>query len=127
MEQFTRECLEIDRATEAGADALLTGGSMEKVYERAARLVKRTLDVEGAVVMDVSHVEVLETTKAEAMISIVSHHGDASTSVHSVSNAEYAKIRDFFVKFPQGKVTEGVVPLCFRSMLPTTRIQHALR
>ncbi|KAG1763527.1 hypothetical protein EDD22DRAFT_969361 [Suillus occidentalis] len=45
--------------------------SMDRVYDRAARLVKRTLDVEEVVVMDVSHCEVLETLSAEAMISVV--------------------------------------------------------
>ncbi|KAG2742664.1 hypothetical protein P692DRAFT_20216534 [Suillus brevipes Sb2] len=35
------------------------------------RLVKRTLDVEEVVVMDVSHCEVLETLSAEATISVV--------------------------------------------------------
>ena len=66
MEQFTRECLEID--TDAGADGDARPAkafSMDKVYERAAKLVKKTLDVEGAIVMDVSHADVLETISAE--------------------------------------------------------------
>jgi hypothetical protein len=43
---------------------------MDRVYDCAARLVKRTLDVEEVVVMDVPHCEVLETLSAEA-ISVV--------------------------------------------------------
>ncbi|KAG7451064.1 uncharacterized protein BT62DRAFT_960666 [Guyanagaster necrorhizus] len=35
--------------------SFLHSGSMDKVYSRAARLVQRTLDVEGVIVMDVSH------------------------------------------------------------------------
>lgn len=59
--------------------------SMERVYERAARLVKRTLDVEGAVVMDVSTFDVLETTKAEGALSIVCHHAECAPAVSASS------------------------------------------
>ena len=75
MEQFTRECLEIG-TEETPSQGVLKTGSMDRVYERAAKLVKKTLDVEGATVMDVSHFDVLETTKGEGAISIVCHHGD---------------------------------------------------
>lgn len=100
---------------------------MDKVYERAAKLVKRTLDVEGAVVMDVSHFAVLETTKAEGTISVVMHHGDAQkdSTTHYISPDEYALFTEFFARYPEGKIAEGIVPQCFRTMLPT-RIQHAL-
>ncbi|KAI5117962.1 hypothetical protein M0805_001623 [Coniferiporia weirii] len=148
MEQFTRECLEIDNEAEAvgagaHAQSLLKTSSMDRVYERAARLVKRTLDVEGAVVMDVSHFDVLETTKAEGALSIVCHHsecapisGDNGTSephgtstptptTHSVPPDEYPLLMEFFLKYPEGRVAEGIVPRCFRAILPT-RIQHAL-
>lgn len=57
--------------------------AMDRVYERAARLVKRTLDVEGAVVMDVSTFDVLETTKAEGALSIVCHHAQCASTHHS--------------------------------------------
>lgn len=33
----------------------LLGSSMDEVYDWAAKLVKRTLDVEGVIVMDVLH------------------------------------------------------------------------
>lgn len=57
MEIFTRECLELDNAT----DINFSGASkMDKVYDRAARLVRRTLAVEGALVLDLSHFEKLE-------------------------------------------------------------------
>ena len=57
MEEFTRECLEVDKdvnGERSEGRSLFVGTSMEQVYERAARLVKRTLDVEGAIVMDVA-------------------------------------------------------------------------
>lgn len=128
MEQFTRECLEIDTEAETNSThSMLKMASMDKVYERAAKLVKRTLDVEGAVVMDVSHFDVLETTKAEGAISIVCHHGDATvgTTTHSIPTDEYPAFMEFFSKHPEGKIAEYFVPKCFRSLLPS-RIQHAL-
>ena len=126
MEQFTRECIEIDNESETTGHppSVLHVASMDRVYDRAAKLVKKTLDVEGAVVMDVSHFDVLETTKAEGSISVVLHHGDAQTN-HALPSDEYASFLDFFAKFPEGKIAEGVLPKCFRSLLPSP-IQHAL-
>ena len=128
MEQFTRECLEIDSETESsGSSSLFQENSMDKVYDRAVRLVKKTLDVENAVVMDVSHFDVLESVESEGAVSLVMHSGDASSgSITRVIPAEdYSMFADFFRKFPDGKIAEGVLPQCFRSLLPT-RIQHAL-
>jgi len=54
MEQFSRECLEIDTHPaniQASSEKPGIGSSMDKVYDRAAKLVKRTLDVEGVMVM----------------------------------------------------------------------------
>ena len=59
---------------------LRTLSAMDRVYERAVRLVKRTLDVEGAIVVDVSTFDVLETTKAEGALSIVCHHEECIPS-----------------------------------------------
>lgn len=129
MEEFTRECLEIDTEAEtSGTPSLLQTVSMDKVYERAAKLVKRTLDVEGAIVMDVSHVAVVESVKAEGSISVVMHNGDpqSSTSSYSISTEDYSRFLEFFMRNPEGKVVEGIMPRCFRTLLPT-RVQHALR
>ena len=149
MEQFTRECIiemdnEDSNSSNTGTQGVLKAGSMDRVYESAARLVKKTLDVEGAIVMDVSHFDVLETTEAEGSISIVCHHGDAGvvsstasvdkteaggvggrTTTHTIPTEEHSLFMDFFAKYPEGKVAEGVIPKCFRSILPR-RIQHAL-
>ena len=131
MEQFSRECLEIDTEAQAqnrerGPDHVV-GVSMDEVYDRAAKLVKRTLDVEGVIVMDVSHCEVLETMNAEGSISVVMHHGDPQmeTETRALSVDAYAKLNAFFLKHPDGKISEGIVPLSFRPFLPI-HIQYAL-
>src|SRR5882762_7265371 len=129
MEQFSRECLEIE--TKVGdhieKQGLTVGASMERVYDRAAKLVKRTLDVEGVIVMDVSHCEVLETMSAEGAVSVVIHHGDPhqDTTSRSLSQDEYSKLTEFFSAYPDGKISEGIVPPCFRPFLPT-HIHYAL-
>jgi hypothetical protein len=129
MEQFSRECLEIE--TEVGDHiekrGLTVGASMERVYDRAAKLVKRTLDVEGVIVMDISHCEVLETMGAEGAVSVVIHHGDPllEMKAQSLSQEEYSKLTSFFSTYRDGKISEGVLPSALRTFLPT-RIQYAL-
>ncbi len=49
---------------------------MDKVYSRAARLVQRTLDVEGVIVMDVSHCDMNANVP-------VFEHGDLEIDGHS--------------------------------------------
>jgi hypothetical protein len=58
MERFTRECLELDIMSESTENA---AARMEKVYERASRLIRKTLDVDGAVILDLSQFESIET------------------------------------------------------------------
>lgn len=128
MEQFTRECLEID--SEATSDAQRRppdSYSMDKVYQRAAKLVKRTLDVEGAIVMDVSHGDVLETMSAEGTVSIIVHSADVSQErkSHLLTGEEYARMYEMFMKFPDGKISEGLVPAPLRPFIPSG-IQYAL-
>ncbi|KAH9856539.1 hypothetical protein C2E23DRAFT_865956 [Lenzites betulinus] len=129
MEHFTRECLEVDKqADEEKPEARLVGTtSMEQIYVLAAQLVKRTLDVEDAIIMDVSHVDVLETVGAESSTSLTMHHADPkleSTS-RSLSSDEYRKLTDFFAKHQEGKICEGVVHPSLRPFLPS-RIQYVL-
>ncbi|THV02842.1 hypothetical protein K435DRAFT_836182 [Dendrothele bispora CBS 962.96] len=149
MEQFSRECLEIDMEEQSQtpgnrnsanpspeprkeqspqSNGLLMPSSMDKVYDRAAKLVQRTLDVEGVIVMDVSHCEVLESMSGEGSVSVVMHHGDPDvqeTTSKSLTSEEYSKLNAFFAKYPDGKISEGIVPPSFRQFLPT-RIQYAL-
>lgn len=130
MEQFTRDCLEVDK--DAGDDKPQSQSpgistSMEQIYERAARLVKRTLDVEGAIVMDVSHVDVVENISAECTTSITTHSDDpqVGTVTRALNTDEFAKLQDFFNKSPDGKTCEGVLPAGLRPFLPM-QIQYAL-
>lgn len=71
MDRFTRETLEVDSPEDNHGQS----AKMEKVFERAAWLVRRTLDVEGAFVMDVSHFEMVETAGPNGRTT-VSYHGD---------------------------------------------------
>lgn len=128
MEQFTRDCLEIDR--EANGDkthGLSMSTSMDQIYERAAKLVKRTLDVEGAIVMDVSHCQVLETMSAESTVSVIVHNADAGvgSKTRQLTSDEYTKLTEFFAKYPDGRISEGIVPASCRPFLPT-HCQYAL-
>lgn len=127
MEQFSRECLEIDQKDANMDDDPYANASMDRVYDRAARLVKRTLDVEEVVVMDVSHCEVLETLSAEATISVVMHRGDPQPrpTSRTLTADEYHKLNAFFDQYPDGKISEGILPVCFRPFIPT-HIQYAL-
>jgi hypothetical protein len=126
MEQFTRECLEIDGEGAPGAGGLARAGSMERIYERAARLVQRTLDVEDAFVLDVSHTDVLETLHAEGTV-VVARHGADGEPPHSLSltGEELAGLNDFFVRHPDGRISETIAPACLRGFMPT-HIQYAL-
>ncbi|KAF7317041.1 Histidine kinase [Mycena chlorophos] len=108
----------------------LTGPAslMDTVYARAARLVQHTLDVDGVLVIDVSHCEVVESMSAEATVSVVLHHGDvdAQTTTTTLTLEEYRALNDFFARYPEGKVSEGIVPPAFRLFLPQAHIQYAL-
>jgi hypothetical protein len=129
MEQFSRECLEIDTAaqTQKMERDLFVNSSMDKIYDRAAKLVKRTLDVEGVVIVDVSHCEVLETTSTEGTVSVVMHYGDPQMEAGTrlLSLEEYRSLTSFFDKHPDGKISEGITSQSLRPVLPT-RIQYAL-
>lgn len=122
MEQFTRECLEIDKDNgDNSGQNLSLATPMDQIYERAAKLIKRTLDVEGSVVMDVSHVQVLENVNSESTVAVVLHDADSDvgTTTRALSGEEFAKLTEFFAKYPDGRVSEGIVPGPCRSFLPT--------
>lgn len=81
MEQFTRECLELDGSSAQSSEGLSPEQSMKRVYSNAATLVKNTLDLEGAVVVDVSNFEVLHTTSGSlGSTPVKSYHGDVFSS-----------------------------------------------
>lgn len=74
--------------------APLLASSMDKVYSRAAKLIQRTLDVEGVIVMDVSHCEVLEPTAsipaAVTAANSVSHFSTTTTTASSLTTSSSA-------------------------------------
>ncbi|KAI9434204.1 Fph type histidine kinase [Lactarius indigo] len=120
MEQFTRECLEIDSETSSETEAtqaVKTTLSMDRVYQRAAKLVKKTLDVEGALVMDMSHGEILETVAAEAAVSLIVHSAEGTTT-HQVQGDACIRMWDLFLKYPDGRAFEAVVPPPLRPFVP---------
>jgi hypothetical protein len=122
MEQFTRECLEIDKDNgDNSGQNLALATPMDQIYERAAKLIKRTLDVEGSVVMDVSHVQVLENVNSESTAAVVLHDADSDvgTTTRVLSGEEFAKLTEFFRRYPDGKISEGIVPGPCRPFLPT--------
>ncbi|KAF9648803.1 hypothetical protein BDM02DRAFT_3095826, partial [Thelephora ganbajun] len=128
MEQFTRECLEIDKDNgENSGQNLTLATPMDQIYERAAKLIKRTLDVEGSAVMDVSHVQVLENVNSESTAAVVLHDADSEvgTTTRVLSGEEFARLTEFFKKYPDGKISEGIVPGPCRPFLPT-HCQYAL-
>ncbi|KAK7032859.1 histidine kinase [Favolaschia claudopus] len=118
----------ISRTNSDPPDLMGSPTSMDTVYDRAAKLVQRTLDVEGVVVVDVSHCEVIESMSAEATVSVLLHHGDPDlpTSTHTLSAEEYARLNEFFERYPEGKISEGLVPPALRVFLPVGHIQYAL-
>ncbi|QRV75076.1 protein-histidine kinase [Ceratobasidium sp. AG-Ba] len=73
MEKFTRECLELEE--ESGPHGV---SSMERVYDRASKLVKRALDVEGAMVLDIANLECVEVLGEDGAKSY-SYRGDTFT------------------------------------------------
>jgi signal transduction histidine kinase len=120
MEQFTRECLEIDSETSSETEAsqpVKTTLSMDRVYQRAAKLVKKTLDVEGALVVDMSHGEILETVAAEAAVSLIVHSAE-DTTIHRVQSDACIRMWDLFLKYPDGRAFEAVVPPPLRPFVP---------
>jgi hypothetical protein len=125
MEQFTKECLEING--EGPTDDMARAGSMDRIYGRAARLVKKTLDVQEAFVLDVSISEVLETIDAEATVSVSMYGADQMSPTQAVSlNAdEVATLNAFFERFPDGRISEAVPPAALRRFMPQY-IQYAL-
>lgn len=130
------------RAAHASSSAYLTT-SMDKVYSRAARLIQRTLDVEDVIVMDVSHCEMYDassnlssspamdsssrkpTSDVAAPVTLYFGNPAQEPQMRTLSSEEYDRLREFFGKFPDGRVLEGVVPLSFRAFIPT-RMKYAL-
>lgn len=69
MEHFTRECLELDNA--ADLSPANAAAKMDQVYDRAAKLVRKTLDVDGALVLDLSQFESIEVSTEDDTVETI--------------------------------------------------------
>ncbi len=129
MEQFTRECLQVNtQPSNDRANAFFSRGAMERIYARAADLVKGTLDVEGACVMDVSRSGLHEpTSSSEGQLSITLYDAESKTASDTriLSAGDYLEVVMFFSKQPDGVVVENQLPVWLRDILPKD-ILHAL-
>ncbi|GHJ89349.1 hypothetical protein NliqN6_5751 [Naganishia liquefaciens] len=67
MEKFTRECLELDNS--ADANAATAQAKMDRVYERASKLVQKTLEADGAMVLDLASFEAVEQTHEDGSVT----------------------------------------------------------
>lgn len=67
MEKFTRECLELDNS--ADANPATAQAKMDRVYERASKLVQKTLEADGALVLDLASFEAVEQTQEDGSVT----------------------------------------------------------
>ncbi|TRM64846.1 hypothetical protein BD626DRAFT_235977 [Schizophyllum amplum] len=133
MADFSRECLELNY--EVGSHAAPTSGvSMEVVYDRAAKLVKQTLDVDDCKVLDFSHGDVLDTMGDEphaesSSVSIITYQGTGvPTTSKPLTPEQLRLINSYFEKHSKGRVIEpmeSILRTTFTEILPTD-IQYAL-
>ncbi|KAJ1307554.1 hypothetical protein OPQ81_001651 [Rhizoctonia solani] len=137
MERFTRECLELE---ESGSP---NGTSMEKVYDRAAKLVKRALDLEGALVLDIANLECVEAVNEDAPLSAspgihalsdktpgaanrpfepisppavlgASHVNFKGKHISTLSGTDHERLSSFLANYPDGKIYEHITPTYLR-------------
>ncbi|QRW03977.1 protein-histidine kinase [Ceratobasidium sp. AG-Ba] len=116
MEKFTRECLELEE--ESGPHGV---SSMERVYDRASKLVKRALDVEGAMVLDIANLEFHQQslhlrvcTVALTTVLGATHENFRMKHVSSLSGADHERLSAFLSMYPDGKIYENVTPSYLR-------------
>ncbi|KAI4523047.1 hypothetical protein K525DRAFT_255035 [Schizophyllum commune Loenen D] len=134
MADFSRECLELNY-DDAGTTS---GVSMEVVYDRAAKLVKQTLDVDDCKVLDFSHGDVLDTMgdddreeeeEGSSSVSIITYQGTGvPTTSKPLTPDQLRLINNFFEKHSKGRVIEpmeSILRTTFTEILPTD-IQYAL-
>ena len=129
MEQFTRECLETDPGEKPGID--LKANSMDRVYERAVSLAKRTLSVDGALVVDISSFHTIEKTRRKDSMTATVYHSENldrqdARQQASLSEDDYDNIVNFFKSFPDGHIYHDRFPLPFMRHVLPQRTQYAL-
>jgi hypothetical protein len=87
METFTRECLEMDVAS-AEATSEQAAAKMNQVYDRAAKLVVKTLDVDGCLIFDLTQFEMIEMTAGDGSVSKVYRADPYNLGVPNQSHQE---------------------------------------
>lgn len=65
IEQFTRECLEMESEESDSSEPASANSGMHRVYENAAKSVQDALKVDGAVIFDLSHFELIDSQSPE--------------------------------------------------------------
>ncbi|RXK37056.1 hypothetical protein M231_05644 [Tremella mesenterica] len=147
MEEFTRECLEMDakwNATNTEAAA-----SMDVVYARATQLVTSALGLDGCFILDISQFEMIELEDSdgskrtiyradpyglETHSPVLERHDNFGpvaplpvfASTHQPMNTremtpiEHEKMSDFLLHHRDGRIFEDVAPSWIRYMLPST-------
>jgi hypothetical protein len=119
MESFARETLQ-NEADVKNTSPLFFQGTMDHIYNRAVELVKKTLDVEGACIMDVSRSGLHDvSTNSEGRIGINMYSAGERvfSGAHAMSDEEYEAIVEFFSRHRDGYATESHIPTCFRTLL----------
>ncbi|TFY51631.1 hypothetical protein EVJ58_g10462 [Rhodofomes roseus] len=110
MEQFTRDCLDLDKEVESDKGI----GHLTSKAPSCLMCLMSTF---------------VETVGAESAMAVTVHNADrqaGSVTVNkSLSKEEYSRLQEFFTKNPEGKICEGIVPATLRPFLPQ-RIQYAL-
>lgn len=129
MEQFTRECLETEPGGKPGID--LEANSMDRVYEKAASLAKRTLSVDGALVVDISSFHTTEKTHRKDSMTATVYHSEIldrqdARPQASLSEDDYDNVVNFFKIFPDGHIYHDRFPLPFIQRVLPQRTQYAL-
>lgn len=145
MEKFTRECLEIDeKLTSTNFEA---ASRMGQVYQRAAKLVHTTLDLDGCAILDISQFERVEVPLPGGGHSVVYHANPyhetqsvfervqtfdsvnafpvlASTpgDVHTrpLSPLEHERMAAFLGDQRDGRIFENVAPSWIKYIFPST-------
>lgn len=145
MEKFARDCLTIDE--KLNASALTTTSRMTEVYSRAAKLISKTLDLDGCSILDISQFERLQSTDALGNQHTVYHANPFSGSTAAgyemaesfgavtafpilastgpneprtrpLTSEEHQRMSKFLEENRDGRIYENIVPTWIRYVFP---------
>lgn len=109
----------------------LEGNSMDKVYDKAVSLAKRTLSVDGALVVDISSFHTAEKTHRKDSMTATVYHSETlgrqdARPQANLSEGDYDNVDNFFKRFPDGHIYHDRFPLPFMQHVLPQRTQYAL-